>query len=241
MNNFLRSYTVHALGVVAIATAAYGFYLDVPAVTKQQEQIADSEPATKIGFNDPKYVPAKPKVQVIDPAKLQQQRTQQAFTIDEPISGGFDRAAVIRAVHTTMRQNGYTNVQIAALLGNLEQESRLSPFARNPKSGAFGIMQWLGPRARDLKEFELNYFDKNLNLDPRTFNGQLQAQVAFMAHESNGSYSDRYERFKKLTTVRAATTYFRRRIEVPGEEEANDEHRVKFAHEHLTNIESLKT
>jgi hypothetical protein len=44
---------------------------------------------------------------------------------------------------------------------------------------------------------------------------------------------------KKLTTLRGATTYFRRHVEVPGEEEANDENRVRAAKQHLTHISSL--
>jgi hypothetical protein len=238
MTHSFRSYLPHALGAIAIATTVYGLCLGVPSVTKQQAPIADSQPVATLGFNDPKQEPPQPVPQ-IDLTKLQQQRTWQAFGRTRPLEGGFDRGEVIRAVHSTMSQNGFTNVQIAALLGNLEQESRLSPFARNPKSGAFGIMQWLGPRARDLKRFELNYFDQNLNLDPRTFNGQLQAQVAFMAHESQGTYSYQYAGFKKMTTLRGATTYFRRKVEIPGEQEANDENRVRAAKQHLAHIESL--
>jgi hypothetical protein len=241
LTNFSRSFIPYALGTVAIAICAYGFYLGVPSVTKQQVPPADSQPVVTLGFNDPKKPePAKP---TIDPAqiKLQQERTWQAFTRTHPLAGGVDSKVVVQTVHATMSQRGYTNVQIAALLGNLEQESRLSPFARNPKSGAFGIMQWLGPRARSLKRFELTYFSNNLNLDPRTFNGQLQAQVAFMAHESTGAYSYQYAGLKKMTTLRGATTYFRRTVEVPGEEEANDERRVKAARSHLMQIASLNS
>jgi hypothetical protein len=239
MNHLTRSFLPSVLSAVAIATCAYGSYLGAPSVTKQQVPTADSPPVVLLSQSE--LNPPGTTQPAINPVTLQHQRTRQAFARSRPISGGFDRGAVIRTVHTTMSKNGYTNVQIAALLGNLEQESRLSPFARNPKSGAFGIMQWLGPRARSLKSFELAYFAHNLNLDPRTFNGQLQAQVAFMAHESNGAYSDQYAGLKKMTTLRGATTYFRRTVEVPGEEEANDERRVQSAREHLSHIESLRS
>jgi hypothetical protein len=236
LNNYFRSYLPHVLGSVAIATCLYGCYLEAPSVTKQQAPIADSQPAVTLGFDDPKEsVPPKP---LIDP-KLQQQRTHQAFARSRPLDGGFDRSAVIRAVHSTMRQNGFSNMQIAAMLGNIEQESGLSPFAREPKSGSFGIMQWLGKRAYNLKRFELSYFSQNLDADPRTFDGQLQAQVAFMAHESHGQYSDQYAGLKKMTTLRGATTYFRRHIEVSSDTSANDERRVKAAHSHLAYIQRL--
>jgi hypothetical protein len=239
LNNYFRSFLPHALGTLAIATLAYGCTLGVPSVTKQQAPTADSQPVVSLGFDANKQPePVKPMPAVI-PVKLQQERTWQAFARKRPLDGDVDRSVVIKTVHETMSQHGYTNVQIAALLGNLEQESKLSPFARNPKSGAFGIMQWLGPRARSLKRFELNYFTNNLNLDPRTFYGQLQAQVAFMAQESTGAYSYQYAGLRKMTTLRGATTYFRRTVEVPGEDEAHDERRVKAARSHLATIASL--
>jgi hypothetical protein len=80
-----------------------------------------------------------------------------------------------------------------------------------------------------------------LDLDPRTFNGQLQAQVAFMSHESKGQYSDQYAGLKKMTTLRSATKYFRRHIEVSSDTSANDERRVKAAQTHLVHIESLNS
>jgi hypothetical protein len=237
-----RSFIPHALAAVAVATCSYGFYLGAPSVTKQQVPTADSQPVATLGFNDPKQPePPKPAMPAVDLVKLQQEHTWQAFTRTHPLAGGVDSRVVVQTVHATMSQRGYTNVQIAALLGNLEQESKLSPFARNPKSGAFGIMQWLGPRARSLKRFELTYFSKNLNLDPRTFNGQLQAQVAFMAQESSGSYSYQYAGLRKMTTLRGATTYFRRTVEIPGAQEANDENRVKAARSHLLQIASLNS
>lgn len=240
MNNLkIRSYLPHALGSIAIATCLYGCYLGVPSVTKQQPPIADSQPVATIGFDDPRE-PAPPSKPMIDP-KLQQKRTWQAFARSRPLYGGVDRSAVIRAVHSTMHQNGFSNMQIAAMLGNIEQESGLSPFAREPKSGSFGIMQWLGKRAYNLKRFELSYFNKNLDVDPRTFNGQLQVQVAFMAHESKGQLSDQYAGLKKMTTLRGATTYFRRHIEVSSDASANDVRRVKAAQSHLVQIASLNS
>lgn len=238
MNNLFRSYLPHVFGSIAIVTCLYGCYLGEPSVTKQHAPIADSQPAVSLGFEDPKeIVPAKP---LIDP-KTQQQRIKQAFTRSHPLAGGVDRSAVVRAVHSTMHKNGFSNMQIAAMLGNIEQESGLSPFAREPRSGSFGIMQWLGVRASNLKRFEMAYFEQNLDVDPRTFNGQLQAQVAFMAHESNGQYSDQYAGLKKMTTLRGATRYFRRHIEVSSDTSANDERRFKSAQSHLATISRLNS
>ena len=50
---------------------------------------------------------------------------------------------------------GLTAMQAAAILGNFKQESgdSVSPTAKNPKSGAWGIAQWLGGRQDNLFKY----------------------------------------------------------------------------------------
>lgn len=47
---------------------------------------------------------------------------------------------------------GLSEVQVAGILGNLYQESRLDPTASNP-SGAYGLAQWVGPRRTALEKY----------------------------------------------------------------------------------------
>lgn len=238
MNNPLRSILSTVLGVAAITTCLYGCTFQASPVTKQQAPIADSQP-TFVGVDIPKELP-KPKAPQVDQAqvKLQQQRTNQVFARPRPLSDDHNRMVVVRSIHTSMKKNGYTDVQIAAMLGNIEQESKLNPFARS-RDGAFGLMQWLGSRARQLKSFEQAYFAKNLHLDPRTYEGQTQAQVAFIVHEANGSHADQYAGLKRMTTLRGATLYFRRKVEVAHEAYARDDKRIQAAREHLATIENM--
>ena len=58
-------------------------------------------------------------------------------------------AAVQRAMNYFMGK-GLTQYQAAGLVGNLMRESSLQIGAVNPKSGAYGIAQWLGNRKKNL-------------------------------------------------------------------------------------------
>lgn len=238
MNNHSpRSILSTVLGAAVIVSSLYGctFSSHASHVTKQQAPIADSQ--TKFfGIDDPKELP-QPKAPSVEQVKLQQQRTIQAFSRPRT-SADSNRMTVVRSLHTSMKSNGYTDVQIAAMLGNIEQESKLNPFARS-RDGAFGLMQWLGSRARQLKTFEMAFFAKNVHLDPRSFEGQTQAQVAFIVHEANGSHADQYAGLKRMTTLRGATLYFRRKVEVAHEAHARDNVRYQAAREHLSLIQSM--
>lgn len=146
------------------------------------------------------------------------------------------RALAAIKVHRKLEAAGFTKVQIAAVIGNLEQESGLNPWAVNPTSGAYGIMQWLGPRKKHLQEFEAAYWRARPNQDPRSWHAQLDVQAAFMVYEANTTYRDRYNQFKTITNLKHATMYYRKRIEVPGESEANDKRRYTLAQSYMGRI-----
>lgn len=50
--------------------------------------------------------------------------------------------------------HGWSQAQAAGIVGNLMQESSLNPNAVNPKSGATGLAQWLGDRAKRFQQIE---------------------------------------------------------------------------------------
>lgn len=47
----------------------------------------------------------------------------------------------------------YNPQQAAAIVGNIEQESGFNPSSFNKNEGAFGLLQWRGPRLDALKQF----------------------------------------------------------------------------------------
>lgn len=102
--------------------------------------------------------------------------------------------------------NGFTVSQAAGIVGNFMQESSMNPEAVNPKSGAYGIGQWLGDR-----QDKLYAFAKNTGGDARS----LATQLAYALYELNGT--EGYAKSKILSSgatpedaAVAADTYYER-------------------------------
>ena len=58
-----------------------------------------------------------------------------------------------RIVAEYLLDKGLDEVQVAAIIGNMYQESGVNPAAVNGASGAFGLCQWLGGRLNGLRAF----------------------------------------------------------------------------------------
>ena len=80
-------------------------------------------------------------------------------------------------------QRGFNVVEAAAIVGNMWAESTLNPFALN-SIGAFGLLQWLGPRKKALKKFAKNKGRKETDL-----NTQLDFIKYELKDRYNGTYS----------------------------------------------------
>jgi hypothetical protein len=85
------------------------------------------------------------------------------------------------AVWKFLRGKGFTPAQTAGIIGGLKGESGpgLNPSARNPSSGAIGIGQWLGGRARGVRPGDLRgqlqqSFLGNKNADVLDFAAQAK-------------------------------------------------------------------
>lgn len=70
-----------------------------------------------------------------------------------------------KKIFSFLKQKGLSDDQVSAVMGNLEQESKLDPEAVNPSSGAFGIAQWLGNRKTGLDNYAKSEGKKNTDLD----------------------------------------------------------------------------
>ena len=110
---------------------------------------------------------------------------------------------------------GWSDVQAAAIVGNLMQESNLKPTAVNPSSGATGIAQWLGDRLTALQA-KANWQD-------------LQVQLDFVDEELNGSEKTAGDAIRLTTALDAATMAVRVSYERCGENEAADANRLAQA------------
>ncbi len=120
---------------------------------------------------------------------------------------------------------GWTPAQAAGMAGSLQQESGMNPGAVNPTSGAYGIAQWLGSRKKDFEKWS-----------GRALQGSsLDEQLAFMNYElTQGKEQSAGKKIRTASTAEEAAKLHRKFYERPGEEEANDANRVKYANQFLS-------
>jgi N12 class adenine-specific DNA methylase len=91
----------------------------------------------------------------------------------------------IHAMNRLVNELGIDPKAASGIVGGLMLESGgnttdISPTAKNPKSGSYGIGQWLGPR-----QDELMAFAEETGGDPN----DLDTQISFLIHELKGSES----------------------------------------------------
>jgi hypothetical protein len=122
---------------------------------------------------------------------------------------------------------GYKPHQAAAIAGNLTQESSLNPEAINPKSGAFGLGQFLGPRKKALYDYAER--QGSYASDPGT-------QLDFIDHELNTTERKAKGKLMAATNLADATNAFSNHYERAGAAEKNNAKRVSFAENALNSI-----
>ncbi|BEV15148.1 phage tail tip lysozyme [Herbaspirillum sp. DW155] len=114
-----------------------------------------------------------------------------------------------------MREDGYSDAQIAGTIGSLMQESNLDPTAVNSSSGAAGISQWLGPRKQ---EFERQY-------GKRVQDSSFEEQVNYMLWELRNTEKRSGSLLRRADTAEKAAQIHTWEYERPGVAEANVERR----------------
>lgn len=124
---------------------------------------------------------------------------------------------------------GLDEVQVAAIIGNMVQESGVNPAAVNRSSGAYGLCQWLGGRQDALfalcDERGVPHSDINAQLD-------FFWEEFTMARSGGWSNRSRYNDFMACvedSQLETAVTIFARYFERCGEGEMNLPHRLSEA------------
>jgi hypothetical protein len=110
--------------------------------------------------------------------------------------GGDAQQADPKFLMDRLMQRGYSRMQAAAIVGNMQRESGLATNSVNKDEGAYGLMQWRGPRFQALQQFAAG---KGV---PWTDPG-LQAD--FMAHEMATTESKNAAPFLNARSVDEAT------------------------------------
>ncbi|MCF7836404.1 hypothetical protein K9N08_01315 [Candidatus Gracilibacteria bacterium] len=116
-----------------------------------------------------------------------------------------------------------TDVQIAGLIGNLQQESgkNLNTTAVGDSGTSYGIAQWHNER----KE-ALFLFAKNQDSDPSS----LKTQLAFLVHELKNGESGALTRLQRAQTVEEATTAFNQHFERSADKPGDARHNQRIAY-----------
>lgn len=119
-----------------------------------------------------------------------------------------------------LKSAGFSDAQAAGIIGSLMQEDTgLNPAAVNSKSGAAGIGQWLGSRA---KQFQ-SMFGHSVA------QGTFGEQVDFMLQELKTTERTADQRIRMAQTPAQAAEIHAREYERPGSAEANIARRQAYA------------
>ena len=130
---------------------------------------------------------------------------------------------------------GFSPEAVAAILGNVQQESSFRKNAENSKSHAIGLFQWLGGRKRGFLNYaqkrgkpwedagvQFEYAHKEFGDKSVTFWGNRNMR-------NYGATPTTYAAFKKNKNLPLGTLQFMGAFERPGYQEANGEKRIKYA------------
>lgn len=115
----------------------------------------------------------------------QQETGQDSAGVDNGNGDTPSPSPAIHAMNRLVNELGIDPKAASGIVGGLMLESGgnttdISPTAKNPKSGSYGIGQWLGPR-----QDELMAFAEETGGDPN----DLDTQISFLIHELKGSES----------------------------------------------------
>lgn len=124
-----------------------------------------------------------------------------------------DKIETAKTVYNYFVNKGYDDAHIYAILGNMQLESGLSTTAKNTKSGASGLIQWLGSRLTSLKDFaksrgttwtdlntQLDYLWSELQGDEK--NNAKKFEAAQGIEEATRAWDDYIERSEGTTQTK---------------------------------------
>ncbi|VVE82836.1 phage tail tip lysozyme [Pandoraea sputorum] len=134
------------------------------------------------------------------------------------ISGG-DPSDRAQYMMNALQKAGYSRAQAAGIVGSTMQESQLDPNAKNKTSGAYGIGQWLGSRKKDFEKL----FSQKIE------DSSFEQQVDFMIWELKNTEKRAGDAIKATQTPGGAALIHSQKYERPGESEANNDARVRYA------------
>lgn len=208
--------------------------LEISITTSSKEDVSD-----KLNFTEEEKAAVEELLQESDQtwSSLSDLFKNLIISVDGAF-GAFDVTAYADVAETVFRacvEAGYSVEAACGILGNIQQESSFNPLDLNKKSGAFGLVQWLGGRLTALKKlsdytsgatqagfllYELNKYTSWWT----TYGGEVH-------HTYNGKKITSLSSFKDCNDPAAAAGAFCIVFERPGEFPGDGpyENRCKYA------------
>lgn len=113
-----------------------------------------------------------------------------------PYYGGTPIEADPQMLMRQLQSRGYSRMQAAAIVGNMQRESGLKSNNVNKDEGAYGLLQWRGPRFQALQTYAAQ--QGKAWTDPAV-------QADFMHQEMRGSEAKNMGGFQRAQTIDEAT------------------------------------
>lgn len=152
-------------------------------------------------------------------------------TIEQLYNGGAEGKERLETIWDILVTFGYSELQAAALMGNMAQESGYTPTAVNSSSGAYGICQWLGSRYTNLENFA-----GGLGKDISDLEAQANFACMELSPDNTYDYCDfqwlsqsNIDTFKNSTDINEITEVIARGWERCGDGEAYMSNRISNA------------
>lgn len=153
---------------------------------KKEKKKKAKEKAEKKKAKAAKSVRRAEKILASQETKTKAERTQ-------TVSAAYANATTNTAkIWIYLTEHGFTDIQAAGIMGNIQCESDFNPRATD---GGHGLFQWLGGRRANLYSFASDPWD-------------IDDQLAFMIHELNTSESTAYQKLKAAKTPEEAAYMF---------------------------------
>ena len=191
-----------------------GVFVNSSFVKEQQELVyADLKERYEIGDQVENVVEATPEVEV----------QQEANTTETEVEVN-DNRTTEEVVWDYLKVAGYSDIQVAGIIGNLYQESGLNPARVESNGEGIGLVQWSFGRKQNL----INYASsKGVDWS------DLETQLEFLVSEldSKQFYNPYKDTFMNPYSVSEATEAFCFGFERPNKAKANLDFRVEKAWE----------
>ena len=191
-----------------------GVFVNSSFVKEQQELVyADLKERYEIGDQVENVVEATPEVEV----------QQEANTTETEVEVN-DNRTTEEVVWDYLKAAGYSDIQVAGIIGNLYQESGLNPARVESNGEGIGLVQWSFGRKQNL----INYASSK-GKDWTDLESQLEFLVSEL--DSKQFYQPYKDTFENPYSVSEATEAFCFGFERPNKAKANLDFRVEKAWE----------